>query len=174
MIRAWLMALNPWIVLAIVASLAGSHAYVYSLGKTREKDAAAQIQLKAERAYQVNFQKAVTRANELAGQLASRETEIVYRTKEVIKHVPQVTTGKPCLNPAAVRMLNARPDSPAVPQAPGKPVAEDAAALAASDSDVAYYIADASGQYETCAARLNALIDFENGNSQQEHVQIGD
>lgn len=163
MIRAWLTALNPWVVLAIVAALAGSHAYMYSLGKTRERDAAAQVQLKAERTYQVNFQKAVTRANDLSKLLAERETEIVYRTKEVIKHVPQVTTGRPCLNPAAVRMLNARPSSPAVPEATGKPITEDAPPLAASDSDVAYYIADAAGQYETCAARLNALIDFETG-----------
>lgn len=166
MMRAWLMGLNPWVVLAVLAALAGSHAYMYSLGKTREKDAAAQVQLKAERAYQVNFQKAITRANELSKQLASRETEIVYKTREVTKNVTSVTTGRACLSAAAVSLLNTRPNSPAMPEATGTPIAENAAQPAtveASDTDAAYWMADANGQYETCAARLSALIDFENG-----------
>ena len=163
MIRAFLTWMNPWVVLAVVAALAGSHAYIYSLGKTREKDAAAQIQLKAKKKYQADYQLAIARGNTLAQQLATRETEIVYRTKEVIKNVPQVTTGRPCLSSAAISMLNYRPDTNAVPEATGKPAPEDAAAPAATDTDVAYYLADASGQYETCASRLNSLIDYVDG-----------
>lgn len=110
------------------------------------------------RKYQAEYQKAVDRANVLAQKLATRETEIVYRTKEVIKHVPQVTTGKPCLNSAAVRMLNHR-DS-AVPETTGKPATESTPDAAVTDTDTAYWIADAISQYEIAAARLNALIDY--------------
>ena len=151
---------NPWVILAVVAGLAASHGYAYITGGSHERGTIAKAQLISERKYQADYQKAIERGNEYAKQLVLRETEIVYRTKEIIRNVPQVTTGKPCLNRAALRMLNSRPSNPAVPEATSKPITEDATALAATDSDVAYWVADANGQYETCAARINALIDY--------------
>lgn len=152
--------------ISLVVAFLGS---VYAMGYTKgNKTAVAHCEAAkfAElQKYQAAYQKAVNRANVLAQKLATRETEIVYRTKEVIKHVPKVTSGKPCLNPAAVRMLNARPNSPAVSEAPGKPTTESPADApadnpGATDTDTAYWIADAISQYEIAAARLNALVDY--------------
>ena len=123
---------------------------------TADCEAAKVAELKK---YQAAYQKAVDRANVLAQKLATRETEIVYRTREVIKNVPQVTTGKPCLNPAAVRMLNHRAGD-AVPETTGKPATESPADAPATDADAAYWIADAISRYEIAAARLNALVDY--------------
>ena len=119
---------NPWMILAVVAGLAASHGYAYITGGSHERGTIAKEQLIAERKYQADYQKAIERGNEYAKQLVSRETEIVYRTKEVIRNVTQVTTGKPCLSDAALRMLNYRPGNAAVPEAPSKPIAEDATA----------------------------------------------
>ena len=152
----------PYRILAIISLVALFTGSVYAMGYSKGNkravancEAAKMAELKK---YQAEYQKAVDRANVLAQKLATRETEIVYRTKEVIKNVPQVTTGKPCLNSAAVRMLNHRGD--AVPETPGKPATESPADAAATDADAAYWIADAISQYEIAAARLNALIDY--------------
>ena len=144
----------------LAAFVGGVYAMGYTNGKKRATDACAAEKLVELQKYQAAYQKATDRANVLSQKLATRETEIVYRTKEVIKYVPQVTSNRPCLSSAAVRMLNHRPDKPAVPETPSKPVAESPAEPAATDTDVAYWIADANGQYEICAARVNALIDF--------------
>ena len=148
-----------FVKIGLVVALLGS---VYAMGYTKgnkrataDCEAAKMVELKK---YQAEYQKAVDRANVLAQKLATRETEIVYRTKEVIKHVPQVTTGKPCLNSAAVRMLNHRGE--AVPEAPGKLAAESTPDTAVTDTDTAYWIADAISRYEIAAARLNALVDY--------------
>ena len=117
----------PYRLIATVGLVVAVAGFLYAAGYTngnkRATDACAAEKLAAVQKYQAEYQKAVDRANVLAQKLATRETEIVYRTKEVIKNVPQVTTGKPCLNSAAVRMLNYRGDDNAVPVAPGKPAA---------------------------------------------------
>jgi prophage endopeptidase len=99
------------------------------------------------------------RADMLSAQLSQAEARVITKTVEVIKYVPKVTTGRLCLDSGAVSVL--QPTShPDVPEAPGKPPAESPPVAAASDRDVAYWIAGANQQYETCAQRLNALIDF--------------
>lgn len=124
----------------------------------------AETRAEAERVHLVEQQaqrmrQEVARGDTLAAKLASAEGQIVIKTVEVIKHVPTVTTGRKCLDPAAVGLL--QPGAAAAPDdAPGKPDAENADAPAASDRDVAFWIADANQQYDTCAARLNALIDW--------------
>lgn len=102
------------------------------------------------------------RGNEASGELAQAETQIVTKTVEVIKYVPQVTTGRKCLDAGAVWLLNDGAP-PKLSQAAGQPVAESRPALAASDTDVAGWIAIANGQYDLCAARLNGLVDYEEG-----------
>lgn len=148
----------------VVAFLASVYAFAYTKGFQRATANCEAAKFKAVQKYQAEYQKAVERANVLAQKLATRETEVVYRTKEVIKHVPKVTTGKSCLSADAVRMLNRRADDPAVSEAPGKSDAESpadpAADQGASDTDTAYWIADAIAQYEIAAARLNALIEY--------------
>ena len=148
------------VTLGFVVAFLGSF-YAYAQHRQFKADQAVSTaeKLAAVQKYQAEYQKAVERANILAQKLATRETEIVYRTKEVIKNVPKVTTGKPCLNSAAVRMLNHRGDS-TVPETTGKPATESTNDAAATDTDTAYWIADAISQYEIAAARLNALVDY--------------
>ena len=99
------------------------------------------------------------RNHQMAAQLAAAEGRIVVKTVEVIKHVPAVTTGRLCLGPAAVSLL--QPGAAWGPyQSAGQPAAKGGAQFAASDRDVGYWIADANRLYETCAARINALIDW--------------
>lgn len=156
-----------WIKLGLVVAIVGG---AYVMGRTDGKklataDCSAE-KLAAVQKYQAEYQKAVDRANALAQKLATRETQIIYRTKEVIKNVPKVTDGKSCLNSAALGMLNHRPDKAAVPKASGQSATEGAAQPAATDTagatdtDVAYWIAEAISQYEIAAARLNALVDY--------------
>ena len=102
-------------------------------------------------------------ANTLSVRLAETQAATAAATLEKTREIPRVTTGRPCLGPAAVRLLNGTGAAPVavVPAPAGPPAAEGGAA--ASDSDVAGWIAGAQGQYETCRARLGALIDFEEG-----------
>lgn len=104
-----------------------------------------------------------TRADALSAQLAATESAAAAATLEKTRAIPHVTTGRPCLGPGAVRLLNGavQPSTGAVPQTPGEPAATDAAV--ATDTDVAGWIAGVQGQYETCRARLGALIDYEEG-----------
>lgn len=151
------IALKIGLVVAFIGSV---YAFAYTNGNKRATDACSAEKLAAVQKYQAEYQKAVDRANVLAQKLATREAEIVYRTKEVIKNVPKVTDGKSCLNSAAVRMLNHRGDDNALPEAPGKPAAKSTPDAAVTDTDTAYWIADAISQYEIAAARLNALVDY--------------
>lgn len=161
----------PYRILATIGLVVALLGSVYAMGYTKgnkrataDCEAAKVAELKK---YQAEYQKAVDRANLLAQKLATRETEIVYRTKEVIRNVPKVTDNKSCLNPAAVRVLNARPNT-GVSETPGKPDAKSPAdapadSPGATDTDIAYWAAEAISQYEIAAARLNALIDYLNG-----------
>ncbi|MBU0593374.1 MAG: hypothetical protein KKH74_06505 [Gammaproteobacteria bacterium] len=99
------------------------------------------------------------RADELSKALSIAEGRIITKTVEVIKYVPKFTTGKPCLDAAAVSLL--QPGSGQGFQKPASAPDAESAAPAASDTDIAYWIADANNLYETCAVRLNTLIDFE-------------
>jgi hypothetical protein len=91
------------------------------------------------------------------------EGTIITKTVEVIKYVPKVTTGRLCLGSDAVSLL--QPGATArINPATRKPVTEDANA-SASDTDIAYWVAAANKDYETCAERLNTLIDAVQRNS---------
>lgn len=153
------MIFNPYVLLGALVGMTALFTGGFATGKDWAETHAA-----AERAALVEEQDRllhaeIARGNTLAAQLAAAEGRIVIKTVEIIKHVPTVTTGRKCLDPAAVSLLQ---PGAAAPQsaAPGKPDAESAGAPAASDRDVAFWIADANQQYDTCAARLNALIDW--------------
>lgn len=68
---------NPWVVLAVAVALAGSHVYVFMLGKDRAEDAAATEKLES-----------VSRAIEQAQATAKEDMEIAsasIKTVEVIR-----------------------------------------------------------------------------------------
>lgn len=126
----------------------------------RLKAISAQQQADAEAAIRQRLEAATLRGDQLATQLTHTEATLNQKTLETSREIARLTTGRRCLDAAAVRLLNTRPGDGAgpVPAAAGAPDAE--AAPAASDSDIAGWIVNAQGQYETCRARLTSLIDF--------------
>lgn len=150
----WLGAVGVAMLLALSSFGAGHHWATTKAEAERAKQADQ---------YTQQLQAAIKRGNEIEAKLAVAESRVVTRTVEVIKHVPQVTTGTtPCLSSAAVSLLNQAPDSSVYP-ATSKPDGESSAEASASDRDIAYWIAEANRQYEIAAARLNALIEFNQG-----------
>lgn len=118
----------------------------------------AQAELAKQREAQlVEIQSHIKRADEASAKLAQAEGKITIKTIEVIKRVPYVTRNVPCLGPAAVSLLQPGANDPE--EAAGKPATESAEA-SATDTDLAYWIADSSRLYDTCAERLNALVDW--------------
>ena len=127
------------------------------------KTAQAEAEAAAEKQYRERFAAEQQRGDGLSAQLAQAETQLTQRTLEVSRAVTKVTTGKRCLDSAAVRLLNrsAADHDSAVPQAAEPPAAESTAI--ATDTDVAGWIGGAQYQYDICRARLDGLIDFEKG-----------
>jgi hypothetical protein len=135
----------------------------YLQGEAHVQAKADAAQVVADKAHAANVAKYVALNNALSGRLAVAEGTIITKTVEVIKYVPKYTTGRLCLGSDAVRLLQPG-DTARIGTTPSKPTAEDAGA-SASDTDIAYWVADVNKDYETCAARLNTLIDFIQGNS---------
>lgn len=106
------------------------------------------------------LQAATERGNALAARVSAAETALQTQSLETTHEVIRLTTGRPCLGSAAVRLLNnpARLKPAAVPQAASQP-AEPAAAFA-SDTDVALWADAARRGYDTCRGRLQAVADF--------------
>lgn len=143
------------LVIALVLVAAG---FGYGVRTTKDHAAAQQLvaHVKADEIYQA----AVKRGNDLSAKLAAAESSIQTKVIERIKYVPQVTTGRDCLSSGAVGLLNGT-DYPKLSSASGQPAATGAGQPAATDADVEAWAISSIGQYDICAARLNALIDFE-------------
>lgn len=102
---------------------------------------------------------ATRRGNELAARAAAAESARDLALEETRDALRKVTTGRPCLSAAAVRVLNdASANPPAVPPTPGQPAGPDAAF--ATDTDVAFWAAYARRSYDTCRGRIDALNEF--------------
>lgn len=99
------------------------------------------------------------RGNELTARVAAAEATRDTALQETQDALRRVTTGRPCLSAAAVRLLN-QPGSlkAALPAPPGKPDGADAAF--ATDTDVAQWAAYAIRSYDTCRGRIDALNEF--------------
>lgn len=105
---------------------------------------------------------AQTRGDALTRQL-SAATRAASRLRKERDHALQLaTTGRACLDGAALRVLDGAPglrvDLPAT--AAGAAGADGAVA---TDTDLARWALDAGEQYEACRGRLGALIDFHEG-----------
>lgn len=120
---------------------------------------ATEKKLLAEHAAQT-LQDAQVRGDALTTGLLNQQTHIDQLTTEARRAIPQVTAGKPCLGPAALRLLDSAPGLSVngLPPATGGAVAADG--RIATDTDIAGWSLDAGAQYEVCRARLDALIDF--------------
>ncbi len=160
--------MNPLLIALFIglAAGAGSGWYVTDAVLSVEiadmKTDQATALAEAENLYRERFASEQARGDELSAQLSATETQLTQRTQEVSYAVSKVTTGRRCLDGAAVRLLNGAPrDDPTVRETASPSVAESGAV--ATDTDVAGWIGGAQYQYETCRARLGALIDFEIG-----------
>lgn len=153
--------LNPYIIIAAIAALIGSMGLGFYNGQSwaNTKHEAARAQ--ARDAYQAQLDKQRKLADDLSDKLAKAEGRIVTKTIEVIKYVDRYTTGRDCLSYAATGLLNNSIYGLQGPEATRPPVTEDAGAPAATDRDVYLWIAQANQYYDTCSARLTALVDFE-------------
>lgn len=99
------------------------------------------------------------RGDELEYRLNNALAQAQKITRERDDALRKSTSGKDCLSAAAVGLLNSPGGGAgAVPQTPGGADAENGAA--ATDTDVAIWISYAIDQYDTCRARLGALIDW--------------
>jgi hypothetical protein len=141
-------------VLVAVALFGGG--FYYGYGSSQKKAKAELAKQREAQIAAINAQ--IKRADEATARLAQAEGRITVKTVEVIKRVPSVTHNVPCLSPAAVSLLQPAASDPT--ETPGKPDTKGSDAPAASDRDVAYWISSANQQYDTCAERLNALIDW--------------
>jgi len=158
--------MNSLIIVALIAFSAGSGASWFVTDAVLSEQIAkmegdhATEKAAAEKVYRERFMAKQALGDTLSDRLAQTESHLTQKTKELSHALSKVTTGRACLNGAAVRLLNNTDnDSSAVPQTTGSSTAEDAAV--ATDTDIADWIGSAKGQYESCRARLGALIDFE-------------
>lgn len=151
----------PYRIIGAVLAVLALFSTGFATGAKVVADRTAARQLEAERLAAAKYQQEVERGNTLSAQLATAENQIQTITLWKARNVQNVTTGKSCLGPAAVGLLNGT--TPKLSEATGKPSPEDAGTTAATDSDTLAWAIEARSWYATCAARVNSLVDYENG-----------
>lgn len=106
------------------------------------------------------LQAAVLRGDQLAARVTATESALQTQLEENNHAIRRLTTGRPCLGSAAVRLLNdpAGLNPSAVPATAGQPVEPDA--TFASDTDVGLWAAYARRQYDVCRGRIQAVADY--------------
>ncbi len=99
-------------------------------------------------------------ADALQTRVAAAETARDQLTQEKAHAIRRLTVGRPCLDRAAVRLLNdASRAGDADLSAPARqPLPADAAF--ATDTDVGLWAAEARRAYDTCRGRLAGLAEF--------------
>lgn len=140
------------------ASLASAKADLAQLKAAQAETARLQA-LAAARA----LQQAQQHGHALTDALAQRQAQIDQLATDKRHALARLTTGRACLVPAAVRVLNSAAEpAPAglepVPETPSGAAATGGAF--ATDADVGHWAATAREQHEICRARLAALIDW--------------
>ena len=103
---------------------------------------------------------AANRRNDaIAQRLAASESTRKTLAQEKDHALRALTTGRRCLDAAAVRVLNGAADTAgAVPPAGGQPVSADA--RFATDTDVGLWVRGCRDAYDTCRGRLDAIRQF--------------
>lgn len=149
---------NSQAILIALAVLLGSMGLGFYNGQEWANTKHEAQRAKDQDAYAMQLKQQMARAEVLSDKLAKAESRVITKTIEVIKHVKSVTTGRDCLGPAAVSLLQPG-NSQGLRQPTGEPDAESPGA-SATDTDIGYWIAEANQQYDTCAARQHALIDW--------------
>lgn len=132
----------------LLAQLA-QQAQAHATEKQHQAEAAAAILAAAQ-----------VRGNALTARLLNQQAHIDQLTTEARRAIPQVTSGRPCLGLAALRLLDSAPGLAVagLPPAAGSAAAEGGPL--ALDSDIARWAIDAGAAYEVCRARFDALSDW--------------
>ena len=106
------------------------------------------------------LQAAQDRGDALTAGLLNQQTRIDQLKTEARRAIPQVTTGRTCLDQRALRVLDSAPGLAVAGLPPATSGAAAADGRIATDTDIAGWAVDAGGYYATCRARLDALIDW--------------
>lgn len=165
---SWMIRLStPLFYLSLAVMVAGAAGFGWTVGRAplqvqlanQTTEHAAEKQQLAEHAAKT-LQEAQARGDVLSAGLLTQQTQIDQLKTEKRDAIAQATTGKPCLNGPALRLLNSAPGLSVrdLPPAAGGAVA--AGEPIATDTDVAGWIIDTDAQFEVCRARLDALIGW--------------
>lgn len=153
--------LNPQTILVALIALLGSLSFGFYSGQDWANTKHEAARAKAQDQHQQHVDEMALVASRLSDKLAKAEGRITTKTIEVIKYVDRYTTGRDCLSAAATGLLNNSSYGLQGPEAASTLAAEDAGAPAATDRDIYIWAAEANQYYDTCSARLTALVDFE-------------
>lgn len=164
------------IIALIIAFLAGFQVESWRAGK-RIADIEVAAQKRYSKATTENLTKLVAAqktGETLTARVSGLETTLYAFAEEKNREIKNLSTGRPCLGGAVVRLLNAtsgggwRPGS--VPQATGlalpaaaAPASDPDADGYATDTDVGLWIGQCQRGYETCRGRIQAISDFYEG-----------
>lgn len=174
--------------LALLAAAALAGGWLTGVVKEREiaqlKESHAAAWGIAEREARRRLDEAQTRGDALTTDLHAANRAALRLQEELDEQIAVATQGRACLDAAALRVLDRAPGiaAPRLPAAAGRAVAAggaDAAAdparaagggdaSVATDTDVARWALDAGRQYDECARRLGALIDWHGPAPQQQ------
>lgn len=152
---------SRWVAFAILAAVA----LVFSFNQGAHRSQAI-CQAESARAAQVAQARADAallaakkRGDTLSARLSQAESTIALNNQEKTHEVARLSVGRPCFDARLVGVLNQPTAASGIATSPAStPIATDAAF--ATDQDVGEWIVFAQGQYDTCRARLNALIDW--------------
>jgi hypothetical protein len=151
--------MNPYVLLAVVLFLVGSHTTAYFQGRGARDDEVkvenAKVAAKAAEEYKV----AVEYGNKKAAEVQELERSSAEALTEVLINVSKITTNKPCLSADAVRLLNKPTKVSGLSPRP-RDYAEESTGGIASDTDIVNWIARAQDQYKKCAANNNGIVDI--------------
>lgn len=148
---------------AVVLALIGTHSWAYFQGRAA-RDAEVKIEnveafKRVAEAYRVQVEYGNLKTAEAHDAIRESET----RLNEVLKNVKKVTTGRTCLSAPAVRLLN-HTEAPTAELPEGSTgIDAEGSSEVATDTHIAEWAAEVQQLYESCAAKLNAKIDIDNG-----------
>ena len=159
-------AARIWIAIAAALALSACGFYFgdqYANNAWLTKQAAqlqaAATQLQAEQA----------RGDALTTGLLTQQAQIDQLKEDAHHAITTATTGRTCLDSAALRVLSHSPGITLVPaptgsaaaaDGPASTPADDSPAAYATDTQISTWAIDAAAQYSTCRARLDKLIDW--------------
>lgn len=154
------------LVFALIFSSGG---FGYWAGDHNRNNAWLAKQSATEHAALVQLQTAQARGDALSNGLLQQQNKIDLLKQESHRAITQTTTGRTCLDAAALRVLDSAPGISVMPTPTGSAVAAgaspgttggDSTAWYSTDTQVALWAADTGAAYETCRTRLDALINW--------------